>query len=255
MPIIFSKNKIFWLIFSLIIFSNIAKSQEKDSLHLPEPLKATANININNNGISLFPNLSFGKPATVINLSVGKKGLFFEPELRWGLNGKPWSYIFWLRVRPKRTTHFGYHFGAHPSYIIRESTITINGIDEKRYISQRYFAVEVVPVWYKSSKFAMAFHVLASKSLDPNYGIQRSKYISLQPRWPHISLSKKYYLSFFPQVFHLILDDKSGNYYSHLVSFNKNNSPIGLTSVFTYKINSTIPGDNVVWNVGLNIKF
>ena len=240
-------------IFIILLTYSFVFAQKKDSVKHQEPLKATANINVTNNGVSLFPNLSLGKPATIINVSVGKKNIYFEPELRWGLSGKPWSYIYWLRFRPKRTEHFGFHIGAHPSYVIRENIVTINGKDETRYVSQRYVAAEAVPVWYHSPKFALGLHLWASKGLD-SYAIQKSYFMAIQPRFPNIGLNKNYYLSFFPQIFHLILDNKKGTYFSESLSLNKQNCPLGISSMFTYKINSTIPGDNIVWNVGLNIK-
>lgn len=239
----------------LLVFINATVfAQKKDSLKHTEPLKASANIQFTNNGISLFPNLMLGKPATIINLSVGKKHLFFEPELRWRLNGDPWSYIFWLRYRPKRTEHFSWHIGAHPSYVIRETQLTNNGITDSKWVAIRYLAGEIVPVWHQSSKFALAGHFLYSKGLD-NYATQKSVFLSIQPRFPNIELNKNFYAGFFPQVFHLVLDDKKGTYYSQMISLNKKNFPVYLSSVFTYKINSTIAGDKIVWNVGLNVKF
>lgn len=91
--------KIYYFLFVLTV--NLAFAQDKDSVKVQNPLTASFNLNINNNGISLFPNLSFGKTAVILNLTVGKKGLFFEPELRWGLNGKPWSYIYDANHRRK----------------------------------------------------------------------------------------------------------------------------------------------------------
>lgn len=239
----------------LFLFCNTTiLAQKADSVKKTEPLHATANIQITNNGVSLFPNLMLGKPATIINLTVGKKHIFFEPELRWRLNGEPWSYIFWLRYRPKRTEHFSWHVGAHPSYVIRPNQVIVNGKTENRWVSQRFLAAEFVPVWHQSSKFSLGLHILGSKGLDKNYGVQKSSYVSLQPRFPHIGVSKNYYLGFFPQVFHLSLDDKDGFYYSHLLNFNKKDFPIYISTIFTYKINSILAGDDVVWNVGLNYR-
>jgi len=239
----------------LFLFCNaVAFSQNSDSLKKVAPLKASANIQITNNGISLFPNLMLGKPATIINLTVGKKNLFFEPELRWRLNGEPWSYIFWLRYRPKRREHFSWHVGAHPSYVIRPSQTTVNGAVENRWVSQRYLATEFVPVWHQSPKFSLGLHLLVSKGLDANYGVQQSTYVSLQPLFPNIGISKHYYLGFFPQLFHLNLDNKKGFYYSHMLSLNRNKLPIYVSTTFTYKLNSTIAGDRVVWNIGLNYR-
>lgn len=239
--------------FLAVVVLTMAHAQPADSLKKTEPIKASANVQITNNGVSLFPNLMLGKPATIINLTVGKKGVFFEPELRWRLNGEPWSYIFWLRYRPKPSQHFSWHVGAHPSYVIRPAAVVVNGISETRWQSQRFFAAEVVPVWHPSRQFALGFHALASKGLD-SYGIQRSTYVSLQPRWPHIGLSKHWYLGFYPQVFHLRLDSHQGVYYSHLLSVNRAELPFYLSTIFTYKIKSSITGDKTVWNIGLNFK-
>jgi hypothetical protein len=247
-------KQVFLFYILLLCFPFLIFSQKKDSLKIKEPLKATANIQINNNGISLFPNLSLGHPAIILNLTVGKKRIFFEPELRWRLNANPWSYIFWLRYRPKRSEHFSWHIGAHPSYVVRNNPVTVNGQATNRWVAQRNVAAEVVPVWHYSPKFSVGLHLLASKGLDTAYGSQKSIYVSLQPRFPNISLSKKFYLGFFPQLFHLTLDDNQGTYYSHLMSFNMKNLPFYISSIMTYKIKSDIPGKNFIWNVGLNYK-
>ena len=50
------------------------------------------------------------------------------------------------------------------------------------------------------------------------------------------------------------LDDKKGTYYSQMLSFNRKKLPVYLSSIFTYKLKSTIAGDKIVWNLGLNAK-
>lgn len=241
-------------LFLLLVSSFSVFAQKKDSLKKTEPLHASANIQVTNNGVSLFPNLMLGKPAVIINLTVGKKNIFFEPELRWRLNGEPWSYIFWLRYRPKRTEHFSWHVGAHPSYVVRPSQVIVNGKTENRWVAQRFLAAEFVPVWHYSPKFALGLHILGSKGLDKNYGVQKSSYVSLQPRFPHIGVSKDYYLGFFSQVFHLTLDQTQGTYYSQMLSINKMKLPFYISSIFTYKLKGNVPGDKIVWNIGLNVK-
>jgi hypothetical protein len=90
----------------LSLCSTYLFAQKVDSVKVKEPLKASGNLNISNNGLSLFPNFSLGRPAAIVNMSVGARGFSFEPELRWGLDGKPWSYIYWLRYRTKSTNKF-----------------------------------------------------------------------------------------------------------------------------------------------------
>ncbi len=241
-------------LFVLLYLPSHVFAQNKDTVKVIEPLKASANVQINNNGVSLFPNLALGKPAVILSVVVGKKHLFFEPELRWRINGDTWSYIFWLRYRPKRTEHFSWHIGAHPSYVVRDNEFIVNGLATHRWVASRNVAAEIVPVWHYSPKFSVGIHVLASNGLDTAYGVQKSLYVSLQPRFPTVRLSPTYYLGFFPQVFHLQLDALGGTYYSQLLSFNKKNAPLYLTSILTYKIKSTIAGDDFIWNIGLNYK-
>jgi hypothetical protein len=233
------------LLFTVLIFG--------DGL-VQEPLKGSFNLNINNNGISLFPNFSLGKPAAIVNASVGKANFYFEPEMRWGLNAKPWSYIYWLRYKHKSSEHFGLNLGVQISYVFAEKEVGINGVLKNRYLATRYAAFEVAPTYYKSKKFAFGIYYLNSFGLDSN-GIQSGQFVSIQPKFLNIKVSNDYFLGFYPQLFHLILDDKKGTYFSESLSFNKKNLPVSLTSLFTYKLNSSIAGDNIVWNVGINFHF
>jgi hypothetical protein len=236
-----------------LFLHSFAFSQKQDSIKVSQPLSATANVQFTNNGVSLFPNLSLGRPAVIATLSVGKKGVYFEPELRWGLNGKPWSYIYWLRYKYRKSEKFGITVGAHPSYIVKETEVQINGVNDKRYVAQRYAAVELAPTYYFSKKFSLGVYALQATRLDNN-GIKKSQFYSLMPRFPSIGLSKSYYLSFYPQIFYLSLDTDSGTYFNETLILSKKNFPISLSSVFTTKIKSEIAGDKIVWNVGLNIK-
>lgn len=234
-------------------FSSIF-AQNKDSIKTSQPLKATFNLQINNNGISLFPNLSLGRPAAILNVSVGKRGFYFEPELRWGLDGRPWSYIYWIRYKYKKTEKFGLNVGGHPAYVIKQADFLINGKMENRYYTLRNIAGEIAPTYYFSNKFALGIYLLKALGSDKNYGTQKSGFISLQPKFPNIRVNNKYYLSLFPQIFHLKIDDKKGTYVNETLSINKKDFPVNISSIFTYKLKSTIPGDNIVWNVGVNFK-
>jgi hypothetical protein len=62
-------------------------------------------VKLTNNGISTIPNLSLGKPAAIFSMSMGRK-IRFEPEFRFALEGKPWSFIFWWRYELLNTDKF-----------------------------------------------------------------------------------------------------------------------------------------------------
>ncbi len=234
----------------LIICLSVVLSNAQE---IKKPLQASANLQITNNGVSLFPNLSLGKPAAILNVSVAKRNFSFEPEFRWALNGKPWAYIFWLRYR-YNAEKFSLRVGTHPAYIFGQQKVVINGKEENRFIATRYAAAEISPSLNLTEKFKLSIHYLRGTRLD-KYGVKTSNFFAIQPSFANLSVGKEYYFNFFPQIFYLQLDDKSGTYLSETLSFNKSGFPVYLSNMMTYKIKSTVAGDNFVWSLGLNVKF
>lgn len=84
--------RFFILLFSLLYKTGITFSQKSDSTKVPTYLGAT--ITLTNKGISSIPNLTLGKPAAIIYLSVGNK-FRFEPEFRLALEGKMGENFLW----------------------------------------------------------------------------------------------------------------------------------------------------------------
>ena len=217
------------------------------------PVKVSGNLQITNNGVSLFPNLSLGKPAAIININLVKKNFSLEPELRWGLNGDPWSFIFWLRYRLTRSK-FQLRTGIHPSYVFADQQVYLSGQAANRIIATRYFAAEAAPSYQWSSHFGLSVHYLHARALD-DYGAAFCNFFAVQPRFTSMKIRGPVYLNFFPQVFFLQLAQHKGYYMSETLTINHAKSPVYLSSLVTYKISSTIPGDKWVTSFGLNIKF
>lgn len=100
------RNRKFALVFlfNLLVTSCLTMAQtiESDS----RTLDVRGNISVTNNGFSNIPSFSLGQPATVINLSAAGKRLSFEPELRFSLEGKPWSFLFWGRYKVINTKKY-----------------------------------------------------------------------------------------------------------------------------------------------------
>lgn len=82
--------QVFILISSLFIF-NISLAQEEKKPFLDD-FSGTASVT--NNGISLIPSFSLGDPALIFDLKFKKGRLSFEPDMRFALEGKPWTFIF-----------------------------------------------------------------------------------------------------------------------------------------------------------------
>src|SRR5512145_956480 len=81
-------------------------------------------VTITNNGISLLPALTLGKPAGILDVAIWRGGLSFEPQFRVALEGKPWSFIFWLRYRSPSSKKLHLVVGAHPAVVFRTITVS-----------------------------------------------------------------------------------------------------------------------------------
>jgi hypothetical protein len=94
------KINLFIHIFLFPVILNLpqsAFSQEPDGTNTVSHFGGA--ITVTTKGISMVPNLSLGKPAAIFDLSMGKRRLSFEPSLRFALEGKPWSFLFWWRYK------------------------------------------------------------------------------------------------------------------------------------------------------------
>jgi hypothetical protein len=73
----------------LLMLTQYAFSQKTDSTKRISYFSGSASVT--NNGISIVPSFSLGKPAAIFNLSLTKKRFSVEQDLRFSLAGKPWS--------------------------------------------------------------------------------------------------------------------------------------------------------------------
>ena len=79
----------------LVLLCSInAWTKEKKEPFLDD-FRGTASVS--HNGISLVSSFSLEEPALLIDLKFTKGKLSFEPDMRFDLEGKPWTFIFWLR--------------------------------------------------------------------------------------------------------------------------------------------------------------
>ncbi len=92
----FSINFKIWVFTFLFITSffslNTAIARDSDTTKVSF---FTGAATITSKGLSTFPNLTLGKPAAILDLSVGGEKFRFEPTIRFALEGmKPWTFIF-----------------------------------------------------------------------------------------------------------------------------------------------------------------
>lgn len=131
--------------------TQIAFSQEIDSTKYVRHIGG--GVSLTNNGISLLPTFTLGKPAAIFDLSVGNRKLSFEPQLRFALEGKPWAFIFWWRYKILDNEKFRVCVGAHPAFMFRTVPVTTDGETTDIIETLRYVAGDFSPNYYVTKKY------------------------------------------------------------------------------------------------------
>jgi hypothetical protein len=81
----------------LVFFQLICYSQPADSTKFIYHF--SGNVTATNNGISLIPSFSIGKPAVISLLSIDNERFSIDPDIRYTLEVKPWSIVFNVRYK------------------------------------------------------------------------------------------------------------------------------------------------------------
>jgi hypothetical protein len=237
------------LVFPCVIFSQEEKSKTKiiDDI--------SGSVSVTNNGISLVPTFSLGDPAAQFNLKLAKKNFSFEPEMRFALEGKPWSFLFWFRHQTIKTEKFKMRLGIHPALNFRSVTVIENETERTLIESRRYLAAEVVPSYKLSENISIGMYYLISKGFDD--GLKNGHFLSLNMGFSNIPIAKNgaYYLNITPQIYYLNLDLIDGIYTSAFITLAKNEFPFSLQFIFNEKLNSNIVSKDFVWNISLAFTF
>lgn len=235
------------LLFSILHLSSVSFAQNIDSTQTPSFFRGQ--INLTNNGISLIPTFSLGKPAVLFDLSIGKKRLSFDPMLRFGTNGKPWTFVFWWRYKLIQNKKFNLGIGAHPSVVFRDISVVNNGISKDYLIAQRYFAWEASPTYIINKNINVGLYYLGSRGLTKDI-VQNTTFLAVRSVI-NLNLSNKFTLGLIPQAYYLKMDDKDGTYVNATMNFYKKNFPISLNAIASKAIKTEIIGKDFLWSVGL----
>lgn len=243
------------LFFTLLHFAFSVFSQEKDSTK--HALNFRGTVSATNNGFSLVPTFSLGEPAvaTFLNIS-GNRRLSFEPEFRYSMKFKPWSLIFIWRYKMVRKERFQLALGTHlPALNFVSGKATLGGVEQDVTRVRRFFpVVEVMPTYKFSKNFNMGIFYLFSVGLEKEL-TKHNHFVSLQPNFNHIPLSKRYYLRFNPQFYYLKLDESDGIYVAGALTLARQDFPFSISGMMNKAIDSDIPAKGFDWNVSLNYTF
>ena len=215
----------------------------------------TGAISITNKGISVIPTFTLGKPAAIIDLIVRKQRVSFEPQFRAGLDGKPWSFIFWGRYQLVWRERFHVQIGAHNSVLFRKTTTTIGGSAGEYLVARRYLATEVAPSYNVSRHVNVGVYYLYSHALESDVA-QNTNYVALRGALTGVPLTHQFVWRIDPQVYYLSTDRQHGYYANGAATLAKQKSPFSISASANKPLQTNIVGGTAfLWNVSLNVAF
>jgi hypothetical protein len=236
------------LIFTIIciFFSSTLFAQRKDSTFFFH-----TDLSITNNGFSIVPAFTLGAPAAFLDMRMGNKRMTFEPQFRFGLDGRPWSFIFIYRYKAIMKPKFQLTVGGHVpgiNYITR--TVDVNGIQEPLSVARRFLAFELLPTYKISNRISLNIYYLRGYGFQ-EHGPQNSNFLSLQGSFTKVKLVGKTYFNFNPQVFYLKVDQADGYYANASATLGVLGFPVTISGIVNKAIQSSITARDFDWSVSL----
>lgn len=236
------------VLFSFILSTCVA--QHRDST-----LFFKSTVSITQNGFSFIPSFSLGKPAIIFEPSIGNKRMSFEPQFRFALEGKPWSFIFIYRYKVIDSNKFSLQIGGHiPALIFSTQNVLRNGVADDVIASQRFLAVELTPNYTLSKNISIGMYLLRGHGFDKG-GTQDSYYAGLRSTIANIGLGKRISLRCNPQVYYLKTDDIDGVYVTNTLTLSMQNFPLAVSNIVNKAVQTNIPGKMFDWNLSLIYSF
>ncbi len=236
-----------------LLFSQICYAETSADSTQKEMQFATTAL-ITNNGVSVIPIFSLGKPAAIINFTVGRK-FTFEPEFRVSLEGKPWSFIYWFRYKLAKTPKFSLSIGAHPAIIFKTIPVTINGNNEQILRAQRFVAAEMAQNYRFNNHVNLGFYYLVGAGSVENK-TKPTNLLVLRSGYNNINLGKEFVAGINSQLIYLFTNGEEGSYVNATLTLAHKLSPVSLSYFYNQPINTSITGGkNPLWNIGATYAF
>jgi len=242
----------FFLVLILIDLHQYSFSQNTDNKIVTNNFGGM--VTVTNNGISFIPTFSLGKPAVIFDMAVGRK-LTFEPQFRFSLEGKPWSFLFWWRYKAIRTDKFFFNTGVHLGLAYKTIGVSTNGETKDIQSVNRYLAAELSPNYRLTNNISIGMYYLYSRGIDPE-ATRNTHFLTLNANFSDVRLSKEYYLKFVPQVYYLRMNQYDGYYFTSSLTLAKRNCPFSISGMFNKIIKTKISASrNFVWNASIIYRF
>lgn len=244
---------LFAFMFTILAFSALAQQADTAKKHT---VNFSGNLSITNNGFSLIPAFTLGKPAVLATIYAGGKRFSFEPEFRYSLEGKPWSFIFIWRYKLIKKERFQFTLGTHlPALNFKSDSVTLNGTEQESIRARRFFPViEFIPAYFISKDISISIYYQYGRALEKELA-RNTHFVSLRSSFSNIAISKKIFMRFNPQVYYLKMDAKDGFYFTSGLTLGMRKFPVSVSSLVNNAIQTDISGKKFDWNVSLVYSF
>lgn len=245
------------LILALLHFSKFAHCQNIDTTK--STINFSGTINANNNGFSLVPTFSLGKPAvqTGFNISGNKERFTFHPQFWYSmLDYKPWSFIFIWRYKLVKKEKFQFILGAHaPAINFKSATVTEDGEEMSIIKARRFYpALEILPIYQLKKDIVLSMYAILGKGIEAEVSTT-NYFVSFRTDCNNIPLSKQVYLRFNPQVYYLRIGDEDGVYAAGSLTLAHRKWPLSIGTMMNKALTSNIDVSDYEWNVGVTYAF
>ncbi|MDF2157228.1 hypothetical protein [Algoriphagus sp. CAU 1675] len=236
----------------LLIFVSLGLDQYVMAQESPAPtyryLKGS--VTATNNGISLIPSFTLGRPAVFFDMSFGGERLSFDPMFRFAMDGKPWTFVFWWRYKVIKKEKFTLSAGIHPAFMFAEKDVIIGNGTETMLTTRRFIAREIVPTFKLSSRVSLGLYYLHGNGFDPD-SPKSSDFVGVNTSITNLPLFRDLSINMNPQFYFLKVDNDRGTYVTSTFTLKKKDFPLAFQSVINQKIKSEVAGEDLVWNIGL----
>lgn len=209
-------------------------------------------VTVTNNGISTIPSFTLGKPAAMFDVFIARSGFSFDPQFRWGLDGKPWSFLFWGRYKLPDRGKFHMTIGGHPALNFRTITVTTGQTQREVIVARRYLAGELYPSYSVAKNVSVGAYYLYSYGVEQDV-TKNTHFVALRTTFASVPLSDRYFIRLVPQVYYLKADARDGYYLNSTLTVAKRDFPLSIGSQVNRTIQTTIlEGDDLLWNVSVS---
>lgn len=188
-------------------------------------------------------------------MTAGRGKLSFEPQFRFSIDGKPWTFFFWWRYKLVNTSNLFIRVGIHESLSYSTLPVEINGDSKETITTQRYLAGEFTPNYFLTRNIGIGMYYLYSYGFDNEY-VRNTHLGMLNINFSNIKLLDKFFLSYMPQIYYLRINKNDGYNVTSTLNLARKNFPV-IFSLFGNKtIQSHVPGHkDFVWNASLIYTF